>query len=156
MLICTGLEIFCTSQKITKWQQENVRVKREVEINGIYIFGHFIQSQLAQPDLKSRFMLGFSQVPVFSQTPLLARVYRWSHNPPTYRRAVTPNWYRTQTIPKFGLESSWITCACHCTRIMPVSTRTVSDVNLNKAFTIRTFVAFSLYIKCFVLASEEK
>ena len=39
--------------------------------------------------------------------------YRWSHNPPTYRRTVTQNWYRTHTIPKFGLESSWITSACH-------------------------------------------
>ena len=41
--------------------------------------------------------------------------YRWSHNPPTYRRTVTPNWYRSRTVPKFGLQSSWITGACHYT-----------------------------------------
>ena len=42
--------------------------------------------------------------------------YRWSLNPPTYRRTVTPNWYRTHTVPKFGLQSSWDTGACHYTR----------------------------------------
>ena len=41
--------------------------------------------------------------------------YRWSPNPPSCRRTVTPNWYRTYTIPKFGLQSSWITGACHST-----------------------------------------
>ena len=41
--------------------------------------------------------------------------YRWSRNPPTCRRAVTPNWYRTHTVLKFGLQSSWITGACHYT-----------------------------------------
>ena len=35
--------------------------------------------------------------------------YRWSHNPLNYRRAITPNWYRTHTVPKFGLQSSRIT-----------------------------------------------
>ena len=53
---------------------------------------------------------------MFSQAPLLVLDYRWSHNPPTYRRTVTPNWYRTHTVPKFGLLSSWITGACHYTR----------------------------------------
>ena len=47
---------------------------------------------------------------------LLVLDYRWSLNPPTYRRTVTPNWYRTHTVPKFGLQSSWITGAYHYTR----------------------------------------
>ena len=42
--------------------------------------------------------------------------YRWSHNSPTYRKTLTPNWYRTHTVPKFGLQCSWITGACHYTR----------------------------------------
>ena len=42
--------------------------------------------------------------------------YRWSHNPPTYRKTLTTNWYRIHTVPKFGLQSSWITGACHYTR----------------------------------------
>ena len=28
-----------------------------------------------------------------------------------------PNWYRTHTVSKFGLLSSWITGACHYTRL---------------------------------------
>ena len=39
--------------------------------------------------------------------------YSWSHNPLTYRRTVTPNCYWTHTVPKFGLQSSWIIGACH-------------------------------------------
>ena len=50
------------------------------------------------------------------KTPLLVLDYRWSHNSPTYWRTVTPNWYRTHTIPKFSLQTSWITGACHNTR----------------------------------------
>ena len=33
--------------------------------------------------------------------------YRWSNNPPIYRRTFAPNWYRTHTVPKFGLQSSY-------------------------------------------------
>ena len=62
-------------------------------------------------------LLGVSQVPVFSQAPLLVQDYRWSHTPPTYRRTGTPNWYRTHTVSKFGLQSSWITGAYHYTRL---------------------------------------
>ena len=51
-------------------------------------------------------LLGLSQVPVFSHAPLLVLDYKWSHNPPTYQRTVTPNWYRTHIAPKFGLQSS--------------------------------------------------
>ena len=40
----------------------------------------------------------------------------WSHNLPTYWKTVSPNWYWTHTFPKFYIESSWITDACHCTR----------------------------------------
>ena len=32
--------------------------------------------------------------------------FRWSHNPPTCRRTVAPNWYLTYTVPIFGLQSS--------------------------------------------------
>ena len=46
--------------------------------------------------------------------------YKGPHNPFTYRRTVTPNWYRTHTVPKFGLQSSWVTGGCHC-RYMPDS-----------------------------------
>ena len=42
--------------------------------------------------------------------------YRWSHNPPTCWRTVTPNWYWTHTVSKFGLQSSWTTGACHYTQ----------------------------------------
>ena len=48
--------------------------------------------------------------------------YRWSHNPPTYWRTVSPNWYRTHTVQKFSLQSSWITGACHYTRCMSLDT----------------------------------
>ena len=41
--------------------------------------------------------------------------HRWPHNPPTYQRTVTPNWYRTHTVPEFGLLGSWVTGACHYT-----------------------------------------
>ena len=61
-------------------------------------------------------LLGLSWVPVFSQGPLLVLDYRWSHIPPTYRRTDTPNWYRTYNVPKFGLQSSWITGECYYTR----------------------------------------
>ena len=44
--------------------------------------------------------------------------YRWSHNPHTYRRTVTPNGYRTHTAPKFGLWSSRITGACQTTKFV--------------------------------------
>ena len=49
-------------------------------------------------------LLGLSQVPVFSQAPLLVLDYRWSHDPPTYRRTITPNWYRTHTVPWCGFK----------------------------------------------------
>ena len=58
-------------------------------------------------------LLGLSYVPAFSQVPLLVLDYRWSHNLPTYSKTVTPKWYRTHTVPKFDLQSSWITGACH-------------------------------------------
>ena len=61
---------------------------------------------LISPDLESRLIV---------RSPLLVLDYRWSHNPPTYRRTVTPNWCQTHTVPKFGLQSSWITGACHYT-----------------------------------------
>ena len=32
------------------------------------------------------------------------------------RRTVTPKWYWTHIVPEFGLDSSWITGACHCTQ----------------------------------------
>ena len=54
-------------------------------------------------------LLDLSLVPVFSQAPLLVLDYRCSHNLPTYQRTVFPNWYRTHTVSKFGLQSSWIT-----------------------------------------------
>ena len=42
--------------------------------------------------------------------------YRWSRNPGTYQGTVTPNWYRTHTVPQFGHQGSWIISACHYTR----------------------------------------
>ena len=44
---------------------------------------------------------------VFNQAPLLMLDYKWSHNLPSHRGTVTPNWYWTHTVPKFGLQSSW-------------------------------------------------
>ena len=45
---------------------------------------------------------------IFSQVTLLLLDYRWSHNPPTNWRTVTPNWYWALTVPKFNLQNSWI------------------------------------------------
>ena len=64
---------------------------------------------LFSPTWNLDLLLGLSLVPVFSQAPLLVLDYRCSHNLPTYQRTVTPNWYRTHTVSKFGLQSSWIT-----------------------------------------------
>ena len=71
--------------------------------------------QLIQPDLEYRFIVRSQLGPSFSKAPLQVLDYRCSHNPHTYRRTVTPNWYRTHTVPKFSLQSSWIT------RCMPLS-----------------------------------
>ena len=46
--------------------------------------------QLIQPDLESRFIVRFQLGPSIQSVPLLVLNYRWSHNPPTYRRTVTP------------------------------------------------------------------
>ena len=88
----------------------------------LYLKSSFFYPQLTfryliQPDLEFRFIVRSQLGPVFSQAPLLVLDYRWSHNPPTYRRTVTTNWYQTNTVPKFGPQSSWITGACHYTRL---------------------------------------
>ena len=90
-----------------------------------FYFSYFIQSRVflsvAYLTVANLARLGISvhcQVSVFSQAPLLVLDYRWSHNPPTYQRTVTPNWYRTHSVPKFGLQSSWMTGACHYTRLL--------------------------------------
>ena len=46
-------------------------------------------------------LLGLNKVPGFSPSA----GYRWSHNPRTFRRVVTPNWYRTKTV---RIQCSWI------------------------------------------------
>ena len=61
-------------------------------------------------------LFGHRKVSVFSQALLLVLDYSWSHNPPTYRRTVTPNWYWTHIVSEFGVDSSCITGACHCTQ----------------------------------------
>ena len=48
-------------------------------------------------------MLDLSKVPVFSQVPVLMLNYRWSHNPPSYWRNLTLNWYWTNTVSYFCL-----------------------------------------------------
>ena len=74
------------------------------QILNILLFSFLLQSrvffnpqltlwQLIQRDLESRFIVSLSQVPVFSQAPLLVLDYGWLQNPLTYRRIVTPNWY---------------------------------------------------------------
>ena len=40
----------------------------------------------------------------------------WSYSYEKSLMIVTPNWYQTHTIPKFGLQSSWMTGAFHYTR----------------------------------------
>ena len=76
----------------------------------------FVSLSHQQAYLNFGSLLGLSLVPVFSQATLLVLDYKWSDNPPTYRRTVTVNYYWTHTVPKFGLQSSWITGACHYTR----------------------------------------
>ena len=49
-------------------------------------------------------------VSVRSQSLVKLCDYKWS---PTYRRIVTANWYWTNTIPKFYMQSNWITDICH-------------------------------------------
>ena len=68
----------------------------------IYIYFITTWNLLSLLGLVSLFHFSF-QVPIFSQAPLLVLDYRWSHNLATYRRAVIPNYYRTHTVPKFGL-----------------------------------------------------
>ena len=85
-----------------------------------FFFSYFIQSRVSfsrslpygslfSPTWNLGLLLGLSLVPVFSQAPLLVLDYRWSHSSSTYQRTVTPNWYRTYTVPKFDLQRSWIT-----------------------------------------------
>ena len=50
----------------------------------------------------------------------LCWITKWSHNPPTYRRTVSSNWYCTHTVLRFGHQRSWITGACHYTRRIQV------------------------------------
>ena len=90
---------------------------------GIPFFTYFIYPQLTlrqliqqQPDLESQFINRFQLGPSISQAPVLVLDYRWSYNLPTYRRTVTPHWYKTHSISIFGLLSSWITGACHYIR----------------------------------------
>ena len=45
-------------------------------------FSYFIQSRIFHPQSQL--------VPVFSQAPVIALDYRWSHNPTAYRKTVTP------------------------------------------------------------------
>ena len=40
---------------------------------------------------------------------------------PLIEGILPPNWYRTHTVPKFGLQSSSITGVCHYTRLATVS-----------------------------------
>lgn len=73
--------------------------------------------------------------------PILFLNYRWSHNPPSYWRAVTPDWSWTHTIPKIYLRSSWIAGSCHCMQLSfddtLVSTYERSSVNLHGGYTIK-------------------
>ena len=95
-----------------------------------FSFSYFTQSRaflsvayLTVPNLARLEISIHCQVSVRSQylAWLLSQCWiRWSHNLPTYRRTVTPNLYRTHSVPKFGLQSSWITGACHYTRLKPL------------------------------------
>ena len=78
-------------------------------------------------------LLGLSWASVFSQVLLLD--YRWSHNPPTYWRAVIPNWYWTYTVPKFCLQSGWVTGAyCYTRPLRWLSTETNAKLCTNSTW----------------------
>ena len=49
--------------------------------------------RLAPLDTNPVFQCLGEEVSVFTQAPLPELDYRWSHNPPTYGRIATPNWY---------------------------------------------------------------
>ena len=51
----------------------------------------FVSLSHQQAYLNFGSLLGLSLVPVFSQATLLVLDYKWSENPPTYRRTVTVN-----------------------------------------------------------------
>ena len=71
--------------------------------------------QLIQPDLESRFIvrsqLGPSIQSGFSPSARLQVVTKSTH----LSKDCYPSWYRTHIFPKFGLQNSWITGACHYT-----------------------------------------
>ena len=73
----------------------------------LFRVGSFIRSLTCGSSFSLTWNLGslldLSSVQVFSQARLPVLDYRWSQNLPTYRRTVTPNWYRTRTFPKFDL-----------------------------------------------------
>ena len=102
-------------------------------------FSYFIQSRVflsvAYLTVANLARLGISvhcQVSVFIQAPLLVLDYRWSHNPPNYRRTVTLNWYLTHSVPKFSLQNSCITDACHYT--LRTTTQVVSRTTVVSSF----------------------
>ena len=72
--------------------------------------------QLIQADLESRFIVRSQLGSSIQLGSYPIADYRWSHNPPTYRRTVSPSWYRTHTVPNFDLQCSWIKSAWHYTR----------------------------------------
>ena len=109
-----------------------VPMLKSSNLHTVFLFCYFIQSQifcstayLTVANLARLRISVHCQVSVRSQHLVklhcqcsTASDYRLSHKTHTYRRIVTPNWYLTHTVPKFSLQSSWITVACHYTWLL--------------------------------------
>ena len=54
-------------------------------------------------------------------------------DPPIEGRTLIPNWYRSHAVPKFGLQSGWITGSCHYTRTQRGSDKSDRKNNLQQA-----------------------
>ena len=65
----------------------------------------------------SKELKSFFLVTLFRVTFFLSVAYLTVVNLAWIGRTVTPNWYQTQAVPKFGLQSCWVTGACHYTRL---------------------------------------
>lgn len=99
---------------------ERIRIRFIIIDLLIYLFlATLVTARIKQLIWIMYWLLSHSQVPVFSQTPLLVLDYSLSHNSPTSLRNVNLNWYRTSTVLKFYLKSSGITGTCHYMPLLP-------------------------------------
>ena len=72
--------------------------------------------------------------------------YRWSHNRPTYQTTVTTNWNWTHTVPKFDLQSRWITGACHYMISLVLQLIGLIIVESTTFNTLYVIISFLLYV----------